>query len=69
MKRIRKNWRNMAAVNAALTGATQGRRIDQREPKIPQTAGPPTKLTSLAELGEAWRKRRAKMNGDGNGRR
>jgi hypothetical protein len=66
-KRIRKDFRNVATINAMF--AAQGRRIDQREPKAPQTAGPPTKLTSLAGLGEAWRKRQAKMNGGGNARR
>jgi hypothetical protein len=59
MKRIRKNWRNMAAINAVFAGATQGIPQDQPKPKALPHTQRPEKLT-LADLKAALARRAVK---------
>jgi hypothetical protein len=62
-KRIRKDYGNLGAVQRALTEGRQ----KAVAPAKPPASLPPKRLSSLAELGSAWRAK--KNNGGGNGRR
>jgi hypothetical protein len=67
-RRIRKDYGNLGVVQRALTEERPKAVAPPAKPPSPASL-PPKRLSSLADLGSAWRKRQAKMNGGGNARR